>query len=267
MPKRPLASKAVARTPPPSPEGSMGWFIIVHGVPNVGKSTFAGFSEKPYYLHDPAERGIRRLISFGEVPLEREYVQESRDWKHLLDQIDAFPQERQTLVLDGLVGYQQLAFEHVAKRDYNGKMTKKGFFNYQQGPKRVARNEWPRDLITRVVDLTHRGKDVILVTHSRIKLKKNLMGEDYPHYSPILDEDLWEATGKDAQYVFFLGWNVEVEDRRAGETMSPRVFVGPNPNYFTKSQPRINTPSIPFKSGPEVWEDLRNRLVRAENFS
>lgn len=252
----PTARKSSARP-------SMGMFIVLHGVPNVGKTSMAASAEKPYVIYDSMERGIVRLIDAGEVSLDPKYVQPASSWENLLNRIDNFPDDRQTLVLDAATGIQQLCYEHVARQDFAGKMNAKGFFNYQKGPKRVASNEWPRDLLSRLVDLTNAGKDVILIAHSRPKIMSNPAGEDYERFYPYMDSDVWMATVKDAQYVLFLGYLVETEGRKAKESTSQRIFIGTNPAYETKSLPKVLAPSIPMgRSGKDAWKNFLECIGR-----
>lgn len=241
----------------------MGLFIVLHGVPNVGKTSMAAAFDRPMILHDPMERGILRLIDSGEVSIEPDYVRQVDTWDILLNRIDNFPDHRQTLVLDAATGIQQLAYEHVAVRDYGGKMNAKGFYNFHKGPKRVATNEWPRDLMTRLTDLTNQGRDVILIAHSRPNPVTNPVGEDYERFMPYMNSDVWMATVKDAQYVLFLGYQVATEGRKAKEAVSQRIYIGTNPAYETKSLPKILTPSVPMgRNGQEACRNFLELIGR-----
>jgi len=254
--------------PKPAPRRQrMGMFVILHGTTNSGKTSTAAAAKDPYFVHDPDERGILRLLDAGQVSLDEKYVKCASDWTKLIDLVRHFPDNRQTLVLDAATGFQHLAYVHVAYDDFGGNMTAsgEGFFAWQKGPKRVAHNEWPRQLLRSLCELTNRGKDVILIAHSHAKIMKNPAGQDYEKYVPYLDNDIWMHTVKDAQYVLFVGRDLSVHKKKVDtQQFASRIFIGPNPAYETKSLPLIETPSIPMgDSGAEAWHNFLQKIGRA----
>lgn len=249
MPTRPKSTQIKQRNKAQqtSSQSTMGMFIVLHGVPNIGKSSFAAAFPDVFYLYDRGERGIKRLMDAGEVDLDAKYVRRIETWSAGIEALQTIPKGRQTVVIDAATGWQQLAYEHVATSDFKGNMSAKdgGFFSYQKGPKRVATNEWPRDMISSIVDLTDRGIHVILIAHSRSKVMTNPHGEDFEKFVPYMDNDVWMATVKDAQYVIFMGHEPEVHGKKASEdNYQARLYVKPSPRYESKSLPRLNTPSI-----------------------
>ena len=106
--------------------------IIVHAVEGFGKTTLGAHTRDPCILMARGETGYDTLLSAGRVPAV--VADEVLTWRDLVAWLERLINDHRginTLVLDGLGGFERLCHEHVCARDFNGDWSERGFASYQ----------------------------------------------------------------------------------------------------------------------------------------
>lgn len=245
-------------------------FVLVHGMPGVGKTSFGAFAPKPLFIIDRQEEGILDLISSGLIPrtqLSEEdiwkvpHTAEHPGWSTLLQKCDeACFTDYETVVFDSLTGFEKMCFQDVCNRDYDGNYSKDGFLSFYQGPKAAAKNEWPA-FLEKLADIRDSGKNVILIAHSKIQTIQNPMGPDYDSYKPYLDKETWQVTSRVAETILFLQFDFEVTKERQstklkGKASGKRCFYTEwTPAYEAKNRANL-PPVILVSDAKHAWENF-----------
>jgi hypothetical protein len=242
--------------------------IVIHGMPGVGKTSLAAFAPDPYFISDAQERGCSDLQAYG---LVYEGIQNItvNTWQETLDAVMASRMEDyQTLVIDSLTGIEKYCFQHVCKRDFQGKWTDDGFYSYQQGPKKAAKREWP-ELIDALVALRSIGRNVILIAHSQVKTHRDPKHGEWERWIPYLDKETWQVTYRWAEAVLFADFSLDV--RFEGGKSKPKVTGGQDRYLHTKydaaydAKNRWHIPDLISmgSKGREAWDNLESAMREA----
>ena len=189
--------------------------IVAYGPSGIGKTSWVGHFPKVGFIYDPQETGVLDLHEYRQIP-DPVTAHEADTWKGLLKAVDDAAMGRgqwkgvETVALDSLTGFEKLCFIHHCREQFDGDWSSKGFYSYQQGPKNAAKTDWP-DFLDALEEIRNAGRNVILLGHSMVKPFKNPEGPDWDHYRPKLEAEIWDATHRWAQAVFFLNKVVQVD--------------------------------------------------------
>ena len=260
----------------PSKAGASGWLgkrpfsFVVYGPSGVGKTSLAANFPGAMFLHDPQETGIEDLVEFGQAPAPVKTL-EVDTWKALLATVDKVALKKypkcQTLILDSLTGIEKLAFHHHCSEYFDDDWSNKGFYSFQQGPKNCAKTDWPA-LLDLLENVRAAGINVLLIAHSQVKPYANPEGADYDRFTPRLERDIWDATHRWAQAVFFL--NETVDLKKEGARAKAKVGTEVR-NIYTERQGAFDAknrmgldPVINMgASGKEAYQNLKEAMQEA----
>ena len=238
-----VSTKVPKKTPPR---------IVIHGMGDVGKTSFAAQFPKPFFLQSPGETGLETLISTGQLKPVARVEKPVETWNELLDWIDELfvgEHDYKTLVLDTASGCCRLLHEHICKTEYNGDWGPKGMAHYQHGFKECT-PIWHQFLFTLDKLRLKRGMTIVLLMHSDIKNFKNPQGADYDRYTPDMLKDDWNRTFGWADAVLFMNFVVETEKASANDAKkivtggSERAFFAENAGAYDAKGGRYGLPPV-----------------------
>lgn len=183
------------------------WRILFHGADGVGKTSLAAQFPAPVFLYSQGDSGLETLLDSGRLQRVAHFPA-IEDWEQLLDdlaQLADATHAYQTVVLDGLSGFERLCHERICARDFAGDWGELGFHGYQRGYE-VAVVEWRR-LIAALERLrVERQLQLVLLSASRVVPYRNPCGADYDRFCPDLHAKAWSVTQRWADVVGFLNF-------------------------------------------------------------
>lgn len=189
--------------------------MIVHGPEGVGKTTFAAFAPRPFFITVGGETGLQKLMTQHLVP-DTAHI-EVHSWEDANEALDQFNRDRETasefstVVVDSLSALELMAREFICRTKFNGDWSESGFAGFAKGLVQTAQ-EWTHKLLPRLdaIRLTH-NLQVILIAHTHVKGFANPTGEDYDRFIPNLDARLWGPTSQWADMVLFLTFDEQIK--------------------------------------------------------
>ena len=145
--------------------------LVVHGLPGLGKSTFAAGAPDPLFVD--CERRTNHL------PVARIQPESWQEVLGVMQEVIA-TKPCQTLVIDTLDYMESMVWDHVCKADGATNIEKAGG-GYGRGYN-LARDQF--NIFMRGVDkLCTVGIGCIMLAHSELKLYRNPAGEDYETFA------------------------------------------------------------------------------------
>lgn len=191
-----------------------GLGLIVSAVEGWGKTTLACFAPTPLILMARGETGYITLRQHNRVPeidtvLDADGKPETlNNWDAVVASLEAaIESDHETVVLDALNGFERLLYEKVCRRDFGNDFSK--FQDYGRGPE-IAVNEIV-DFVARLERIKASGKNVIVLSHVKVKPFKNPLGPDYDRFTPDCHEKTWSTVVKWADAVLFGKFNEMTE--------------------------------------------------------
>ena len=204
--------------------------ILLYAVEGWGKTTMGAYAPDPMILMAPGEDGYLTLLGEGRVP-EVPRVRIS-DWAELLGVLDFLAQnldECQTVVLDGLAGFEALCHHKVCDAEFNGDWGEKGFTAFQKGYD-IALRDW-EILLARLDRLREKGKTVLLLAHHDIRTFSNPIGPDFDQYVTNLHKKTWAVTKPWPDMILF-GSTITVVSKDKG-SKKPKAVGGTDRILYT----------------------------------
>lgn len=188
--------------------------IVVHGVEGVGKSAFAAQFKEAVFMMSENETGIVKLRENGLVP-EIGWFPQFTSWESLREatkEVKYTADRPRTLVVDTVNGIESLLHAHICQTKYAGDWGKKGFANYDEGPRASVPvwREWLADLDA----VRSAGTTIVLLSHTKAVKFRNPEGADFDRYVAEMHAETWSATRKFADMILFLNFHVEVLDAK-----------------------------------------------------
>ena len=191
--------------------------VLFHGLPGIGKTSWAAQAPSPLDLLSPGETGLHTLMDSGIVPTTIPNI-EVADWESLIGlvrELQTSDHKYRCLVLDTIDGFIDLANRYVCRTMYGGDMGEAGFMSYQRGYESVAMGP-TRELLSELDKLRElRGMGIILLAHCEISNFKNPEGPDYDRYMPAINKRSWKLIQAWSDIVLFGTRVVHVEKERA----------------------------------------------------
>ncbi len=191
--------------------------LLIHGLPKVGKSTFAAGAPGAVFLR--TEDGLENI--------EAEAFPLCASWQDLLDQVGvlyAEPHDYKTVVLDSADWAERLCFAHVVanvKTDKGVSVKSIEGYGYGKGYNHAA-DAWNELLAGLTALRDERGMGVVMIAHSEIKRFDDPMADSYDRYQIKLSKGIAKICQEWADAIGFahvqtMTRNVEIgrEDKRA----------------------------------------------------
>ena len=191
--------------------------IVLNAVEGFGKTSCAAHADDSAILMAAGETGYETLLQAGRVPSVLTVT--IGLWSDLLGVLDALidkPLGIKTLALDAIGGFERLCHQHVCDRDFRGDWGEKGFLGYNKGYE-LSVTEWLKLLVRldRLRDEHNIG--ILLLSHCKVKMFKNPLGEDYDRYISDVHEKTWGSTHKWADAVLFGNFFTVIEKNRPAD--------------------------------------------------
>ncbi len=194
--------------------------IVLNAVEGWGKTTAGAYAPDPVILMASGETGYTTLYGAGLVP--RVPVIQCDSWSDTISAVRSLcddPQNRKTIILDALIGFEQHCHQFVCDRDFGGNWggeSDKGFVSWAKGYD-IAAKEWL--VLLAVLDRIRAKHKVVIVmlSHSIIRPFKNPMGDDFDRYVADCHHKTWGNTHKWADVVLFGTFVTVVKDASKGK--------------------------------------------------
>lgn len=278
MPKRPL-KKPISKPSPkkvPSEKGTgfcgkSPFFMVLYGPSGVGKTAFAANFPNAGFLIDNQEDGIRDLIEFGQAP-EPKFIEEVDSWESTIDILESVAtgeREISTLVMDSMTGFEKLCFIYHCRENFEDDWSKKGFYNYSQGPKNAAKTDWPK-MLDRINDCRLAANvNVILIGHSQVKSFDNPEGDNYDRFIPYLDKETWAQTHRTAKLVLFYNYHTEFQEKKGPKAKANLdqdqrfLYTIRTPAFDAKQRHGLPSLIDAGESGEEAYKNFREAYRKA----
>lgn len=236
--------------------------IILNAVEGFGKTTAGAYAPDPVILMASQETGYTTLYGAGRVP--RCPTVTCDTWHEVLDFLQSLcgdPQNRQTLVLDALGGFERLCHEQVQYEFFDDNFDK--FMAFHKGYERSV-GEWMK--LLSMLDRLQRlhGFIVLVLSHTQIRPFKNPDDEDYDRYVADCYKQTWSVTHKWADAVLFGNFFTTVEkknNKAKGVGGTQRVIYTERRAAFDAKnrygmQPSFNMPDDPKETWSTIWNAI-----------
>lgn len=196
----------------------VGAKIVYYGVEGIGKTSTWSHAPGAFIAMASRETGYDTLLANGLVPAVAAANVDTWDAAKQLP--DLVTGKVSTFVCDSLSRYQDLLFEHVAKRDFKGDLGEHGFGAYSRGLK-SSRLEWA-SWLAKLERLSLSGVDIVLLGHADSDLYNDPMAANYHRFSVNLDDDIASQTKQWATAVLFTNYQalVDVAGRDADKNIA-----------------------------------------------
>jgi len=215
---------------------------ILYGPSGVGKSSLLANWSRVGFIIDPQEEGIKDLVEFNQVP-EPVFIIEVGTYAELMEvtaDVAAGTYDVDTIVYDSLTGFEKICFIHHCHEFFDDDWSKKGFYNYSQGPKNAAKTDWPTWLDGLQAIRRLAGINVWLIAHSTIKTYSNPDGPDYDRYHVYLDKEIWSVTKRWARSIFFYNYGFEVTKEKGETKKKADTETEPSRLLYTQWSPAFD---------------------------
>jgi hypothetical protein len=229
---------------------------VVNAVEGWGKTTLGAYAPNPFIIMSRGETGFVTLLNAGRVPAADTVVAADgspkpvESWQELLSVIDALRDTaHENVEIDALGGCERLCHEHVCVRDFKGDWSEKGFGSYQKGYHTSAR-EWVV-LLSRLERLADTGKNILFLSHARLRKFENPTGPNYDRYEADCHEKTWAETMKWADNVLFGTFVTAVSGGSMGDKQEKGKGIG-------------GTMRVLYCEHRDAW-DAKNRLGLPES--
>ena len=238
--------------------------ILLYAVEGWGKTTLAAHAPDPLILMAPGEDGYLTLLGQGRVPeVGRVELEGWQGTLALLDFLIRQPGECQTVVLDGLAGFETMCHRKVCESEYNGEWGERGFTAYNRGYEASVR-EWVI-LLERLDRLHQLGKTILLLAHSEIRPFANPTGPDFDMYTVNLHKKTWAATKPWPDAIMF-GSTVTVISKE--KSLKPKAVGGTdrvlhtslNDGHVAKNRHGLPSEIRMPNDHTQLWETLSMHL-------
>ena len=204
--------------------------ILLYAVEGWGKTTLGAHAPEPMILMAPGEDGYLTLLGEGRVPeVPRIRLAVWAEVLSVLDYLAKNPDECQTVVLDGLAGFEALCHQKVCDDEFGGEWGEKGFSAFQRGYEAALR-EWVI-LLGRLDRLREQGKTVLLLAHHDIRTFSNPIGPDFDQYVTNLHKKTWAVTKPWPDMILF-GSTITVVSKEKG-SKKPKAVGGTDRILYT----------------------------------
>lgn len=192
-----------------SSEGIRCIRAIVNGVEGWGKTTLAAHSPEPVIIQCRGETGYETLRSAGLVP-DVDCVR-VENWAELIAVADHLASTKhRTVALDALGGAERLCHQFVCDRDFGGVWGEKGFGAFQRGYE-ISLADW-QGLLERLERLYRDGRNILILSHARLRTVCNPLGADYERYEGDCHKKTWAMTSRWVDAVWFCTFATVVTD-------------------------------------------------------
>jgi len=245
-----------------------GVCVVVYGKEGVGKTSLASYFPNPLFVCGPQEHGIHRLVKRKLVPLtEKNIGPDVKTWQDLLDAMEEIANEDhdyQTIVIDSLTELQRLCFKACCDDQFEGDMSKEGFFAFMAGPRIAAQQYWP-DFIAHVITLLNNGINVVMTAHTDTKPFNNPEGSDYDRIVADLAGPIWKCTARWAGAVLYYKYEIDVikEGKKKAKAVGgeDRAICCEHDAAFDGKNSYGLPPYLgPFKSAKDSFDALWKKL-------
>jgi hypothetical protein len=245
--------------------------IVAGGPGGIGKTLWATYSEKPFFILSPGETGLHTLMRAGIASKEIPSV-EVLQWLQvfdILEELRTAKHSRETVVVDAIDGIWKLAEDHELKTTFKGdnSANKDGYNCYAAGSRHTTKLPWQQFLMA--LDKLHRElkMQIILLAHTDKVLFRNPTGDDFDRLVPAMYKDAWAATYNWSDITMYMDRVITTKKGKGEHAKAKGDDVGAR-EMLTEygichdAKNRHNLPPVISmgESGQEAWENFTKAL-------
>lgn len=229
-------------------------YVLMHGLPGLGKSTFASRSPNPIFLC--AEKGTNHL------DVKRLELDEYSQFMQAIEELKTTTHDYKTVVIDTIDHVEPLIFKEVCKDKGKKSIEEIG---YAKGYI-FALDYWNK-FIAGLEALRENGMNVILLAHTEIKTFQDpQLSEGYDRYQIKLHHKAAGLFVDRAECVLFANYEIYL---KTGDNSKAKAFGDGARVIFTEHRPSFlakNRFELPFKI-PLDWEEFVNGCEKRQSRS
>jgi len=228
-------------------------FIVIYGVPGVGKSTFASGAPSPLFID--IEDGSAEIDT---TRIEADHLRDFHSVASLMK--EAMGSDFKTIVIDSLSKLEKLIWDATCKRKpVKGKVHKSiEDFGFKQGYI-FCLDEW-QEFIDICEELRNAGKNVILIAHNVVKnFNDPTLTEPYARYELELHAKASSLIKKQIDAVLFANYKTLVNNGKGLETGQRVIHTERRPGHDGKN--RFGLPYEVDLSYPAYCEAKKSSMV------
>lgn len=229
-------------------------FILIYGIPGIGKSTIASEFPDPIFFGDQLE-----IVRLGMEPHpEPKTMEECR--KYLQEVLDAKTLKYKTFVFENLGWFEPLPWAEICKKENVKSIDDIGWQNgYKMA---VSRHQEVVDLL-KAIRAKHKI-DVIVLAHSRVKsFADPSISATYDKYQLSINEQAENVWVRSVEAVLFMNYEILKADEKK------KFAQGEGIRYmFTQERPAFkakNRYGLPFKILMPKGESYKTLMAAIEN--
>lgn len=230
------------------------YYLLMHGLPGLGKSTFAAKAPKPIFLC--AEKGTNNL------DVTRLELEEFDQFIQAIDELKTGDHPYQTVVIDTIDHVEPMIFKEVCRDKGKKSIEELGY-----GKGYLFALEYWKKLVDGLEAVREKGINVILLAHTEIKTFQDpQLSEGYDRYQIKLHSKASSLLVDRAECVLFANYETYL---KSDDSSKAKAFGDGARVMFTEHRPAFlakNRYNLPFKLALD-WDEFVNASERKETKS
>lgn len=250
----------IKRTPQPKLDSGRGILVCLIGLPGVGKSSLLAQFPNAEFIVDKRDQGILDLMDYSaqtKVQTKRKDVSVCDNYLEMRETLAAAVSgDKQTIILESLVGIQSFCDDYTMSVDYNqfGDKARHNFINYRNGLSLSANSHF-QVLLDLMILGQNRGKNMFITGHSKLGTGKAVVEDDW--VSQILENGPEFSRRISATFATILHIGVTFpttktgnKSRASGDVVS-KIYTNLNPHFPAKNRMALSV-DIDYPNDPEL---------------
>ena len=265
-----MVTKRKKKRPAKVKKKRLGLQVIPFGPPGIGKTSLMAQMPSPYFICDPNERGIERLVEFNNVEIPQGIKHDCfESITEINERLEDFIQDSEgfeSIILESMTGLELIGKLECVDTDYGGDSSE--FLSYGKGYD-MLNSKYMTPLRRNLGILAGKGIHTMVTGHSKAKTMVNVLGADYSAITVDVTPKIWSSWHTWAGGLWFLNKELTVvkddpnNKRKAAKVKdAERVLFTDSTEYAFEAKDQYGLPDQLEMNGTpaENWKLISDEI-------